>query len=76
MSALSDLPVSYGRWREAYGLTAERDTSFTAPSGDPVKSLDTERDLPTNPDETLVLPGPPGVLHRGWGGRCAISIMR
>jgi methylmalonyl-CoA mutase, N-terminal domain len=56
LSALSRLSVSYEQWPEAYGLTAERETSFTALSGEPIKPLDPERDLP-DPDETLGLPG-------------------
>jgi methylmalonyl-CoA mutase, N-terminal domain len=57
MSTLSGVPVSYERWREAYRLTPERDTSFTTLSGEPIKPLYTERDLPADPDETIGLPG-------------------
>ena len=43
---LDKLPVSYEEWRAAYGLTPERDTSFTTLSGEEIRPLYTERDLP------------------------------
>ncbi len=57
MSALSGVPVSYEQWREAYGLTPERETSFTTLSGEPIKPLYTDRDLPADPDESIGVPG-------------------
>ncbi|MBV8219643.1 MAG: methylmalonyl-CoA mutase, partial [Solirubrobacterales bacterium] len=57
MSALSGVPVSYEQWREAYGLTPERDTSFTTLSGEPIEPLYTEQDLPADPDESIGVPG-------------------
>jgi methylmalonyl-CoA mutase N-terminal domain/subunit len=57
MTALSGVPVSYEQWREAYGLTRERDASFTTLSGEPIKPLYTERDLSADPEEALGLPG-------------------
>jgi len=57
MSALSGVPVSYEQWREAYGLTPERDVPFTTLSGEPIKPLYTERDLPADSDEAIGVPG-------------------
>src|SRR5947209_985517 len=46
--ATSDVqvPVSYDEWRAAYGLTPERDAAFTTLSGEEIKPLYTEADLP------------------------------
>jgi methylmalonyl-CoA mutase, N-terminal domain len=57
MSVLDKLPVSYEEWRAAYGLTPERDTSFTTLSGEEIKPLYTERDLPRDPASSIGLPG-------------------
>src|SRR5215204_5701098 len=40
------LPTTEAEWREAYALTPERDAPFTTLSGEPVKPLYTEADLP------------------------------
>jgi methylmalonyl-CoA mutase, N-terminal domain len=46
------------RWeRDHYRATPERDAPFTTLSGEPVRPLYTERDLPPNPDQALGLPG-------------------
>jgi methylmalonyl-CoA mutase N-terminal domain/subunit len=56
--ALADkTPVSLDQWREAYGLTAERDTSFTTLSGEPVRPLYTQHDLTKDLDGDIGLPG-------------------
>src|SRR5438067_1884219 len=50
----------WARWRRAYGLTPERPTSFTTLSGEEIRPLYTERDLPTGvggPDDPIGLPG-------------------
>src|SRR3984885_7860725 len=57
MSALTDVPASYEQWRAAYGLTPERDASFTTLSGEPIKPLYTERDLSADPGAAIGLPG-------------------
>src|ERR1700727_1727393 len=57
MSALTDVPATYEQWRAAYGLTPERDASFTTLSGEPIKPLYTERDLPADPGAAIGLPG-------------------
>ncbi|HTT31433.1 MAG TPA: methylmalonyl-CoA mutase family protein [Solirubrobacteraceae bacterium] len=57
MSALSGVPVSYEQWREAYGLTPQRDSSFTTLSGETIKPLYTERDLPDDAEESIGAPG-------------------
>jgi methylmalonyl-CoA mutase, N-terminal domain len=55
MTVLSNSLVSYEEWRAAYGLTPERDTSFTTLSGEEIRPLYTEADLP---DPTRIgLPG-------------------
>jgi methylmalonyl-CoA mutase N-terminal domain/subunit len=40
------VPATEQEWREAYGLTPERDAPFTTLSGEPVRALYTESDLP------------------------------
>jgi methylmalonyl-CoA mutase N-terminal domain/subunit len=56
MTVLDNVPVSYEEWRSAYGLSPERDASFTTLSGEEVRPLYTERDLPSDP-ATIGLPG-------------------
>jgi methylmalonyl-CoA mutase, N-terminal domain len=56
MTVLDNVPVSYDEWRAAYGLTPERDAPFTTLSGEEIRPLYTERDLPTDP-ATIGLPG-------------------
>jgi methylmalonyl-CoA mutase N-terminal domain/subunit len=55
MTLTENLPVSHEEWLRAYGLTPERDVSFTTLSGEPVKALYTERDLPER--AAIGLPG-------------------
>jgi methylmalonyl-CoA mutase, N-terminal domain len=50
-------PTTLEEWRTAYGLAPERDVSFTTLSGEEVRPLYTERDLPANPDNAIGLPG-------------------
>src|SRR6478609_5421581 len=46
------------RWeRETFGRTPERDAPFSTMSGEPIKPLYTERDLPREPDGAIGLPG-------------------
>ena len=46
------------RWeRERFALTPERDAPFSTISGEPVKPLYTEHDLPAEPDEAVGFPG-------------------
>ncbi len=46
------------RWeRETFGRTPERDAPFSTMSGEPIKPLYTERDLPPRPDAAIGLPG-------------------
>jgi methylmalonyl-CoA mutase N-terminal domain/subunit len=56
MTVLDNVPVSYDEWRAAYGLTPERDAPFTTLSGEEIRPLYTERDLPGDP-ATIGLPG-------------------
>jgi methylmalonyl-CoA mutase N-terminal domain/subunit len=48
-------PVSLDEWQVAYGLTPQRDASFTTLSGEPVRPLYTEADL--QPPDRIGLPG-------------------
>jgi methylmalonyl-CoA mutase, N-terminal domain len=57
MSLLKSVPVAYEEWRAAYGLNAERDTTFTTLSDEPIRPLYTERDLPADPEASIGLPG-------------------
>ena len=62
MTVVDHLPVSYEEWREAYGLTPERDAPFTTLSGEEIRPLYTERDLPAGiggppADDPIGLPG-------------------
>jgi len=45
------------RWRERYVATPERLSSFTTLSGEPIRPLYTDADLPGDPDEAIGLPG-------------------
>ncbi len=50
--------TGFERWeRETFGRTPERDAPFSTISGEPVKPLYTEADLPSDPDEAIGLPG-------------------
>jgi methylmalonyl-CoA mutase N-terminal domain/subunit len=56
MAVLDNLPVSYEQWLSAYGLSPERDAPFTTLSGEEIKPLYTERDLPAEAS-AIGLPG-------------------
>jgi methylmalonyl-CoA mutase N-terminal domain/subunit len=56
MTVLGNLPVSYGEWLSAYGLSPERDAPFTTLSGEEIEPLYTERDLPAEA-ASIGLPG-------------------
>ena len=57
MTVIEQLPVSYQEWREAYGLSPERDAPFTTSSGEEIEPLYTERDLPADLAASIGLPG-------------------
>jgi methylmalonyl-CoA mutase, N-terminal domain len=57
VSVLDNLPVSYEQWREAYGLSPERDVPFTSLSGEHIRPLYTERDLTDQAQGSIGLPG-------------------
>jgi methylmalonyl-CoA mutase N-terminal domain/subunit len=57
MTVTDNLPVSYDEWRSAYGLSPERDATFTTLSAEEIKPLYTERDLPPDPAASIGLPG-------------------
>jgi methylmalonyl-CoA mutase N-terminal domain/subunit len=54
---LRQTPTTEAQWREAYGLSPERDVPFTTLSGDEIKPLYTEADLPEDMDASVGLPG-------------------
>jgi methylmalonyl-CoA mutase N-terminal domain/subunit len=50
--------TGFERWeRETFGRTPERDAPFSTISGEPIKPLYTEADLPADPDEAIGFPG-------------------
>jgi methylmalonyl-CoA mutase N-terminal domain/subunit len=57
MTVVDNMPVSYEEWRAAYGLTPERDAPFTTLSGEEIRPLYTERDLPRDTGASIALPG-------------------
>ena len=58
MTELRDrAPVSEEEWRTAYGLTPERDATFTTLSGEPIRPLYTEDDVPAQAERRIGLPG-------------------
>jgi methylmalonyl-CoA mutase, N-terminal domain len=60
MTVLDNLPIAYEEWRAAYGLTPERDATFTTLSAEEIRPLYTERDLPAGvggDDDPIGLPG-------------------
>src|SRR5260370_39340799 len=62
------------RWeRERFAAEPERDAPFSTISGEPIKPLYTERDLPADIDESIGLPGEhpytPGVYPSMYPGR-------
>jgi len=50
-------PVSEEEWRTAYGLTPERDATFTTLSGEPIRPLYTEDEVPAQAERRIGLPG-------------------
>jgi methylmalonyl-CoA mutase, N-terminal domain len=52
---LREPPVGDAQWRAAYEVSPERDATFTTLSGEPVRPLYTDADLP--PGERIGLPG-------------------
>jgi methylmalonyl-CoA mutase N-terminal domain/subunit len=59
MAVIENIPVSEAQWREAYGLSPERDVSFTTLSGETIEPLYTARDVreETAEDPNIGLPG-------------------
>ena len=50
--------TDFERWqRETFGRAAERDGPFSTVSGEPIKPLYTDADLPADPEEAIGLPG-------------------
>jgi len=57
MAVVEQTPTTLAQWREAYGLSAERDASFTTLGGEPIRPLYTEADLPADPAASIGVPG-------------------
>ncbi|MBV8990338.1 MAG: methylmalonyl-CoA mutase family protein [Solirubrobacterales bacterium] len=57
MAVVGSIPVSEEEWRAAYGLAPERDAPFTTLSGEAIRPLYTERDLPADREASIGLPG-------------------
>jgi methylmalonyl-CoA mutase N-terminal domain/subunit len=57
MAATTHSRSALERWEAAYGRAAERDAPFSTISGEPVRPLYTEADLPADVDEAIGLPG-------------------
>jgi len=57
MRWLDRTPVSDEEWRATYGLSPERDVPFTTLSGETIKPLYTQRDLPVDQQASIGLPG-------------------
>jgi methylmalonyl-CoA mutase N-terminal domain/subunit len=57
MAVTDSVPVSEQQWREAYGLSPQREVPFTSLSGEDVRPLYTERDLPREAQESIGMPG-------------------
>jgi methylmalonyl-CoA mutase N-terminal domain/subunit len=57
MAVVDNVPVSEEQWRAAYGLSPEREVSFTTLSGEEIRPLYTERDLPADAAASIGLPG-------------------
>src|SRR5438128_228955 len=53
----STVTRSEAEWRAAYGLSPERDSSFTTLSSEPIEPLYTERDLAPDREASIGLPG-------------------
>ncbi|MEA2250533.1 MAG: methylmalonyl-CoA mutase, N-terminal domain, partial [Solirubrobacteraceae bacterium] len=51
------VPSTYEEWLEAYGATPARDAEFQTLSGDDIKPLYTEADLPVDRDGAIGVPG-------------------
>src|SRR4051794_2988926 len=51
------VPTSYEDWLEVYGATPERDDEFLTLSGEEVRPLYTEADLPADREREIGLPG-------------------
>ncbi|MGA2926291.1 MAG: methylmalonyl-CoA mutase family protein [Solirubrobacteraceae bacterium] len=57
MAVIDNIPVSESQWRAAYGLTPQRDVTFTTLSAEPIRPLYTEQDLPDDREAAIGLPG-------------------
>jgi methylmalonyl-CoA mutase N-terminal domain/subunit len=53
----SALPTTYDEWLQAYGATPDRDAEFITLSGEEIKPLYTEADLPADRDGEIGVPG-------------------
>jgi methylmalonyl-CoA mutase N-terminal domain/subunit len=51
------VPTSYDEWLEVYGATPDRDAEFVTLSGEAIKPLYTEADLPADRERDIGVPG-------------------
>jgi methylmalonyl-CoA mutase N-terminal domain/subunit len=51
------VPATYAEWLAAYGATPEREAEFLTLSGEPIRPLYTEADLPADRDAAIGVPG-------------------
>ncbi|MDX6702655.1 MAG: methylmalonyl-CoA mutase, N-terminal domain, partial [Baekduia sp.] len=51
------VPTTHDEWLAAYGATPEREAEFISLSGEPVRPLYTEADLPADRDASIGVPG-------------------
>jgi methylmalonyl-CoA mutase N-terminal domain/subunit len=56
-AATPTVPTTHDEWLAAYGATPERDAEFISLSGEPVRALYTEADLPADRDASIGVPG-------------------
>src|SRR3954469_24365965 len=74
------VPTTHDEWLEAYGATPERDAEFLSLSGEPVRALYTEADLPAEREAGIgfrvAIRSHAGCIRRciaGGCGRCGSS---
>jgi methylmalonyl-CoA mutase N-terminal domain/subunit len=56
-SSAPSVPTSHAEWLAAYGATPERDAEFVTLSGEEIRPLYTEADLPADRDAAIGVPG-------------------
>ena len=57
MALVDNVPVSEEQWRAAYALSPARDAPFSTISGEPIRPLYTDADMPADAGAAIGLPG-------------------